>query len=172
MVSITFTAEVQVFSASNGPQHDLVPVVDGGLLRSVFASLQNYAKVGTSTHEWYYLWPAGIRKNMGGIWVAIRQKSKKFPLVWSFVSLWCQVNHGEILAAWPVQGFRADLVCRLPTQLLIIEVNSQQRCWIARDGKWWQVDSRDDSFPFPTKNADTSCFHECQTTKGEAIFVL
>lgn len=88
-----------------------------------------------------------------GIWVAIWNKNntKKFPLVWSFVSLLCQVNHGEILAGWPVQGFRADLVCRLPTQLLIIEVNSQQRCWIARDGKW--RDSWDDSFPFPTKNS-------------------
>ena len=75
--------------------------------------------------------------------------TKKFPLIWWSVSLLCQVNHGEILAGWPVQGFRADLVCRLPTQLLIIEVNSQQRCWIARDGKW--RDSWDDSFPFPTK---------------------
>lgn len=42
----------------------------------------------------------------------------------------CKARDGEVLAAWPVQGFRADLACRLPGQMqLVVEVNSEQRRW-------------------------------------------
>ncbi|CAK9104067.1 unnamed protein product [Durusdinium trenchii] len=67
----------EVFSAANGPQHDLVPPVDRGLLRSVFASME----------------PSEV----------------------------------ELLAAWPVQGFRADLVVRFQSQLVAINVNGPER---------------------------------------------
>eukprot|EP00438_Fugacium_kawagutii_P017438 Skav208468 [mRNA] locus=scaffold1104:261906:265993:+ [translate_table: standard] len=40
-----------------------------------------------------------------------------------------RARDGEVLAAWPVQGFRTDLACRLPGQVLVVEVNSEQRHW-------------------------------------------